>query len=59
MGTPGFLDPLALNEGQHTAHSDGFALAITALMCLVGQPAVGLVKKCRSLLRYPSEPERW
>jgi len=32
---------------------------VTALMVLVGLPAIGLKGKCRRLLKFPEEPARW
>ena len=46
-GTPGFVDPLVMNGLQHSPSTDGFAFAITVLMSLVAQPAVGLERKCK------------
>ena len=58
-GTPGFIDPLLINELQQSEITDGYATAITILVALTGQPAVGLRAKCRLMLRFPHSPDRW
>ena len=59
MRRPGFLDPLIVNGLQHSPLTDGYALGITILMALVAQPAVGLKRACKLLLKYPEQPGRW
>ena len=58
-GTPGFVDPLIANGLQHSPLTDGYAMAITILMALVAQPAVGLKGKCRHMFKHPRKPQRW
>ena len=48
-----------MNGLQHSPLTDGYALGITVLMALVAQPAVGLKRACRLLLKYPEQPARW
>tara|TARA_B110000858_G_scaffold101298_1_gene116396 strand:- start:830 stop:1165 length:336 start_codon:yes stop_codon:yes gene_type:complete len=31
-GTPGFVDPLIVNGGQHSVFTDGYAVGVTVLM---------------------------
>ena len=40
VGTPGFIDPLALNSGRYSQLTDGYALGVTMLMCLTGRDAL-------------------
>ena len=35
VGTPGFVDPLIVNGGQHSQYTDGYAVGVTALMARV------------------------
>ena len=58
-GSPGFVDPLIVNAMQHSTLTDGYAMAITVLVALVAQPAVGLKKTCKLLLRHPNDPSSW
>ena len=39
--------------------TDGYALGITLLMCLTGQPAVGLRDECRFILKFPDQRSKW
>ena len=48
-----------MNGLQHSPLTDGYALGMTFLVTLMGQPAVGLRQRCRLLLRYPSDPTQW
>lgn len=36
LGTPGFVDPLIVNGGQHSTYTDGYAVGVTALMASAG-----------------------
>ena len=54
-GTPGFLDPLVVNAGQHSELTDGFALGVTLLMVLTARVAVGLLEACEEALEEPQE----
>ena len=58
-GTPGYMDPLIVNELVHSEVTDGFALGITMLVVLTGKPAVGLATQCRHMLRDPDSPDKW
>ena len=58
-GTPGYLDPLMMNELVHSEVTDGYAAGITMLVTLTGKPAVGLHAQCRSMLRFPDSPDKW
>ena len=53
------LDPLIVNAMQHSVLTDGYAMAITMLVALVAQPAIGLKKTCRLMLRQPETPGSW
>ena len=59
LGTPGFVDPLAINAGQHSELTDGYSMGITALMMLTGLPALGLREACRHIVRSPDRPDKW
>ena len=46
-GTAAFLDPIYVQDGVATVLMDGFALGVTILVALTGQPAPGLKQRCR------------
>jgi interleukin-1 receptor-associated kinase 1 len=58
-GTPGFLDPLLMNGLKHSEVTDGFGIGITVLMCLTGLPALEILQKCRTMMRNPTNPDKW
>lgn len=58
-GTQGFLDPQVVNGKPYDQSSDGYAYGLCLLMLLTGLDAFGLVDKCRNLVRYPTQPDRW
>jgi len=49
----------SLNDGVATELTDGFAFGVTALMALTGLPAAGIKQRCRHMLRWPTQPQRW
>ena len=64
-GTPEFVDPLYVHllHGQANELTDGYALGLTILVTLTGQPISGhgneLMQRCRGMLMHPDERERW
>ena len=64
-GTPEFVDPLYVHllHGQASELTDGYALGLTILVTLTGQPISGhgneLMQRCRGMLMHPDERERW
>ena len=64
-GTPEFVDPLYVHllHGQASELTDGYALGLTILVTLTGQPVSGhgneLMQRCRGMLMHPNERERW
>ena len=58
-GTAAFLDPIYVQDGVATVLMDGFALGVTILVALTGQPAPGLKQRCRHMLKWPAQPHRW
>jgi len=40
----GFVDYTLINSNQHSEKTDAFGIGICVLMCLVGEPAAGLMK---------------
>ena len=53
VGTAGFIDPLYSNSGHYSATTDGYALGITLLMCLLGVPAVNAMAEAEDMLEDP------
>ena len=64
-GTPEYVDPLYAHSlhGQASELTDGYALGLTILVTLTGQPISGhgneLMQRCRGMLMHPDERERW
>jgi len=48
-----------MNDGVATELTDGFAFGVTVLMALTGLPAAGIKQRCRHMLRWPTQPQRW
>ena len=42
-----------------TELTDGFAFGVTVLMALTGLPAAGIKQRCRHMLKWPTQPQRW
>ena len=59
VGTAGFIDPLYSNSGEYSAITDGYALGITLLMCLLGMPAVRVMVEAEDMLEEPNEAPRF
>jgi hypothetical protein len=49
----------SLHDGVATELTDGFAFGVTALMALTGLPAAGIKQRCRHMLRWPTQTQRW
>ena len=45
--------------GVATELTDGYAFGVTVLMALTGLPAAGIKQRCRHMLRWPTQPQRW
>jgi len=48
-----------MNDGVATELTDGFAFGVTVLMALTGLPAAGIKQRCRHMLKWPTQPQRW
>ena len=48
-----------MHSGVATELTDGFALGVSILVALTGQPAKDLKQRCRHMLKFPDRPERW
>ena len=51
--------PRSLHSGVATELTDGFAFGVTVLMALTGLPAAGIKQRCRHMLKWPTQPQRW
>jgi hypothetical protein len=49
----------SLQSGVATELTDGFAFGVTVLMTLTGLPAAEIKQRCRHMLRWPTQPQRW
>ena len=49
----------SLHDGVATELTDGFAFGVTVLMALTGLPAAGIKQRCRHMLKWPAQPQRW
>eukprot|EP00964_Phaeocystis_antarctica_P131354 scaffold95252_cov69-Phaeocystis_antarctica.AAC.1 len=49
----------SLHDGVATELTDGFAFGVTVLMALTGLPAAGIKQRCRHMLKWPTQPQRW
>ena len=49
----------SVNDGVATELTDGFAFGVTVLMALTGLPAAGIKQRCRHMLKWPTQPQRW
>lgn len=54
VGTAGFVDPLYANTGQFSQLTDGYAMGVTALVCLTGQSALEALESAEPMLEQPS-----
>ena len=54
IGTAGYVDPLYANSGQYSQHTDGYAMGVTLLTCLVGRPALEAMDRAESILEDPT-----
>ena len=54
IGTAGYVDPLYANSGQYSQHTDGYAMGVTLLTCLVGRPALEAMDRAESALEDPA-----
>ena len=54
IGTAGYVDPLYANTGQYSQHTDGYAMGVTLLTCLVGRPALEAMDRAESMLEEPT-----
>ena len=48
-----------MHDGVATELTDGFAFGVTVLIALTGLPAAGIKQRCRHMLRWPTQPQRW
>jgi len=48
-----------MDDGVATELTDGFAFGVTVLMALTGLPAAEIKQRCRHMLRWPTQPQRW
>ena len=54
------MPPLrSLQSGVATELTDGFAFGVTVLMALTGLPTAGIKQRCRHMLKWPTQPQRW
>ena len=49
----------SLQSGMATELTDGFAFGVTVLMALTGLPAAEIKQRCRHMLKWPTQPQRW
>ena len=49
----------SLHDGVASELTDGFAFGVTVLMALTGLPAAGIKPRCRHMLKWPTQPQRW
>ena len=49
----------SLHDGVATELTDGFAFGVTVLLTLTGLPTVGIKQRCRHMLKWPTQPQRW
>ena len=49
----------SLQSGVATELTDGYAFGVTVLMALTGLPAADIKQRCRHMLRWPAQPQRW
>ena len=49
----------SLQGGVATELTDGFAFGGTVLMTLTGLPAAEIKQRCRHMLKWPTQPQRW
>jgi len=59
QGTPGFMDPLMINFGEHSVTTDSFGIGITLLMALTSLPGPRIMLHCRNMFRSHDEPSTW
>ena len=57
VGTNGFIDPLYTQTGQYSQTTDGYAMGVKLLMCLVQCPAILVMDQDRALPMLEN-PER-
>ena len=57
--TPAPRVPRSLHSGVATELTDGFAFGVTVLMALTALPAADIKQRCRHMLRWPTQPQRW
>ena len=48
-----------MQNGVATELTDGFAFGVTALMALTGLPTTDIKQRCRHMLKWPTQPEKW
>ena len=48
-----------MHDGVATELTDGYAFGVTVLMTLTGLPAAGIKQRCRHMLKWPTQPQRW
>ena len=48
-----------MHDGVATELTDGYAFGVTVLMALTGLPAAGIKQRCRHMLKWPTQPQRW
>ena len=48
-----------MNDGVATELTDGYAFGVTVLMALTGLPNAGIKQRCRHMLKWPTQPQRW
>ena len=48
-----------MHDGVASELTDGFAFGVTVLMALTGLPATGIKQRCRHMLKWPTQPQRW
>ena len=48
-----------MHDGVATELTDGFAFGVTVLLTLTGLPTVGIKQRCRHMLKWPTQPQRW
>ena len=57
--TPAPRVPRSLHSGVATELTDGFAFGVTVLMALTALPAADIKQRCRHMLKWPTQPQRW
>eukprot|EP00964_Phaeocystis_antarctica_P104468 scaffold69580_cov60-Phaeocystis_antarctica.AAC.1 len=48
-----------MHDGVATELTDGYAFGVTVLMALTGLPTAGIKQRCRHMLKWPTQPQRW